>query len=425
MKDNKDKQKKEIYTDQWMESLSLDTDSRYQEVPPEEDGMGEHKKARTLSFFLTGRRITIIIVILFLISLISVLLIFSNPESLSLASAKYDNVVIIPMISIIIAVFPLVLYIKEVGGEITTSRKYHGDWQEMKFFAFRRLTYGIALILSGIFALFSLLAYKGSITFLSSLDFMILTVIGFTTPVGIYYTYYESRREELINKRIPELLLDLAETVSTGLPLHKAIKKAADGNYGIIQKDLEKLAAHLEWGLTLPRALKLFGERVKTPLTRKSIALIAEASVSGGKISDVLHGAAKDAQEIEYLNTERSKRMSTYMVIIYISFMVFLLVVSLLMSTLAPIYAQDNQMITGEAEDSELSDSEALPESFSGGLSEETLQTLEDYSLLAIFVQGIGGGIMVGVMLDGTVKGGFKHISIMLFTGLVLFNLVV
>ena len=74
----------------------------------------------------------------------------------------------------------------------------------------------------------------------------------------------------------------------------------------------------------LSSAITDFGRRLSTPLALRSVDLIAKASKAGGDASEVLRAAALDTYEFVKLRTERTNSMMTYVIIVLVSFMVFL-----------------------------------------------------------------------------------------------------
>ena len=76
-----------------------------------------------------------------------------------------------------------------------------------------------------------------------------------------------------------------------------------------------------------------FGRDLGTPLADRSVDLIAKASKAGGDISEVLRAAAKDTFEVVNLSQERSNNMLIYVIIVLVSFAVFLFVIAILVST--------------------------------------------------------------------------------------------
>jgi flagellar protein FlaJ len=77
--------------------------------------------------------------------------------------------------------------------------------------------------------------------------------------VGIFPTaaveYIDLRWERGINKNIPRLLREIAESGKTGLTLVRAIEVSADRDYGPLTPELKQMVAQISWGGSLGRCL--------------------------------------------------------------------------------------------------------------------------------------------------------------------------
>lgn len=237
-------------------------------------------------------------------------------------------------------------------------------------------------------------------------DLAVLTIVSTFGPIGVHL-HRQQRRMDAIDGRIPDLLGDLAEKRQAGLTLASALQGAAEGDYGALTPEVRKMAHQVSWGVSFMDALRLFAERRPTPLVRRSTALVIEAGRTGGSVSEVLRAAAKDAYEVKALESERQAVMTTYLVVLYVVFAVFLVVVGIL----------DVRFIPQVLAASEVADIEG---SFSfAGVDREQLRFI--YFNAAV-VQSVGNGLVGGVLATGRVTGGFRHVAIMAGLAWVVFR---
>src|SRR5438046_7592052 len=96
------------------------------------------------------------------------------------------------------------------------------------------------------------------------------------------------------------------------------------------------MAAQITWGVPATEALRLFATRVKTPMVERVVAIIVKSSDAGGDVADVLTMVSHDTKENQLTEDERRIAMSTYIAVIYISFMVFLVTIWILNVTFLP-----------------------------------------------------------------------------------------
>jgi len=212
------------------------------------------------------------------------------------------------------------------------------------------------------------------------LSFTILCSLG---PVAIYVTWYEARLDQMEFK-FSEFLLDLAEYWKVGLSMTTAVTTIADGEYGALNKQIRKMSTQISWGVAFNDVLLNFTEDIPTRLVARSVSLILESNKAGGKIADVLVTAAKDASEIKWLQKERQKGVFMYVVVIYVSFMVYLAVIGIISAVFLPFIFY-----------------------------------------CSVLIQAGGNGLMAGVMGKGKVTQGLIHVWAMTLLGELTFGLLI
>ena len=244
-------------------------------------------------------------------------------------------------------------------------------------------------------------------------DILALAVLFGLGPYG-FYIGYRHRRVRRIESRFPDFLRDIAASHRGGLTLPNSVAVAAKGDYGVLTKDISQMANQLSWNVPFEDALDRMSRRVKTPLIERTSSLIIEASHSGGNTTDVLLAAAHDAREIKNLENERASSMGLYTIVIYVTFFVFMVVAALLYGSFVPVLIES---------------SEAAAKVSQGGfggltLSTPTLAEYRDFYFLAAMMQGIGNGLVAGLMGSGRLSDGLRHSCIMVACSLAMFALV-
>jgi len=269
------------------------------------------------------------------------------------------------------------------------------------------------LLLMGLFVQFGLLKSLGPLPLAKkySTDLFVFAILIGLGPYGLYQGR-EAKRIEAIDAKFPELLRDLAESQRSGMTLTEAVATAAKGNYGVLTNEIRKMAAQIEWGVAFSEALTRFSRRSPTPLVKRTVALIIQASSAGGNVVDVLTAAADDAREIQQIVKERKQSMSIYVMIIYIAFAVFVGVIAVLNAQFIPEVAKAVNKADGVS---------------IGGLHFRKFDP-EDFKTLffhAAIIQGFGGGIVGGVMAGGKAVHGLKHSFLLVLIAWVLFRVVI
>jgi len=218
------------------------------------------------------------------------------------------------------------------------------------------------------------------------------------------------KKIEAVEDKFPDFLRDLAEYWKGGLSMTLAVRTLANSEYGALNPEIKKMSDQLSWGIAFGDVLKMFADRVGTPLVQRAVSLVTEANKAGGKISDILVTAANDSREIQFLKGERARAIGSYIAVIWVSFIVFIGVIIVLSNVFIPAIASSN----------------------SGGESETIgnmqINAVDPLFFLVVFFYGVnaqamGNGAMAGIMATGRLSTGMKHAGMMMIICLVLFNL--
>ena len=254
------------------------------------------------------------------------------------------------------------------------------------------VTFLIAMFLSAMFESFPLRPQ----------DYFILLLLSLMGPYAVY-EWRTLRHIRMVEMTVGDFLRDLAESTRAGMTLHAAIRKASHGAYGELTDEIITMAIQISWGVSAIDALKLFAERVRTPLIARSVALITEASLAGGNVADVLKSAAENTKEIQLIARERQSAMAMYSSVIYMSFFI-------LMGVLMAIYCMFLPSAVDATADTSDGDVGFLPEEVDVGFFQLIFSG-------AVLVQGFGGGIVAGVISRGKIMAGLKYSFIMVTIG--------
>ncbi len=241
--------------------------------------------------------------------------------------------------------------------------------------------------------------------------------IGLGFMIGPYAFYSSKKQQNIkeIERRLPDFLRDVAEAGRFGMTLADAIVVASSGRYGDLTPEIKKMAAQIEWGVTAGETLRLFSERVNTPLVKRVVTIVVKASDAGGSVADVLSMVAHDTKEEQFSAAERRLQMSTYLAVIYISFFVFLVTIIILNLTFLPKIRIAGTNVAAAA-------AAAGIEGGVGGASLDVsaIPMIQIAFFLAVMAHAIGDGIMAGVLQTGSVADGMRHSVIMLIMGFLI-----
>lgn len=130
--------------------------------------------------------------------------------------------------------------------------------------------------------------------------------------------------------------------------------------------------------------------------------LISKASQTTGNIKETLRVAARDADLAEKLNNQKFNMLFSYLIVIYLSFFVFMLVLYLFATSYLPL----------------------IPDTPGSSMVLSISSNLDEFRRLfmhASVIQGFFSGIIAGQMMGESVFDGLLHSVIMMTIAYVFF----
>ena len=253
-------------------------------------------------------------------------------------------------------------------------------------------------------------AYGISVLFDSTVidDFALFALLISIIPLAVL-DFKEERRVRLLEEALPNFFRDVAGMNDSGMTLPNAIHIVAGAEYGTLTPHIRKLDNEMSWGVGFVEGLFHFGSSLGTTLADRSVDLIAKASKAGGDVSEVLRAAAADTFEVVNLAQERRNNMIIYVVIVLVSFAVFLFVIGILVST----------FLTTMATAGAAASSSGAGSQFIGRIDIPSYKRLFTHGAI---IQGFCSGLMAGVMGEGRVLAGLKYSALMVIIAWVTFR---
>lgn len=239
-------------------------------------------------------------------------------------------------------------------------------------------------------------------------DIFVFSLLIAIVPLAIL-DLKEALRVSSIEASLPNFFRDVAGMNDSGMTLPHAIHIVSEGEYGALTPHVRQLDTEMSWGVPFVEAIRRFGKAVNTPLAERSVDLIAHASSAGGDVSEVLRAAAHDAYEFFNLKSERRNGMMIYMIIIVMSFFVFLFVIGVLSSTFLSTMAEAGEAVAASGSS----------QTFMGTVDLFLYNRLFSHSAL---IQGLFSGLAAGIMGEGRVLAGLKYSAIMVLIAWVAFR---
>ncbi len=239
-------------------------------------------------------------------------------------------------------------------------------------------------------------------------DYFIIATVIILLPFAIFHEL-KMRKARKTMRLTPIFLNKLASANESGMPIYRAIAMIAKTDTTPLKKEIAKIKADLDWGISLNDALIRFANRLKVFELTRTITLLNEALKSTGNVTEVLMISAKDASNAELLRKERASNMFMYVIIIYISFFVFIGIVYIITTTFLTTLAQSAAKVASSGASINM-------------LRGFSVKTYKNIFMHAAIFQGFFGGLVAGVMGEGSISSGVKHSLIMLIIAYLMFT---
>ena len=233
-------------------------------------------------------------------------------------------------------------------------------------------------------------------------DFLVLGIFLALAPAGIV-DILRTRKQRAIEGVLPDFLRDVAEASKFGTNLADSIKIASEGQYGVLSGEIKKIASQIKWGVSVDEALREFAERNRSAFTVRLISTVIESNRSGGNVSEVLNIIAENSKETQLLAKEKYSQLNSYVIILLIAYAVFLLTILILDLQFFPVMSR--QISSGSSISS------------ISYLNYSAIPLIKEIFTGVVILQGVGSGLMSGVLFDGRYQSGFLYAAILIAIG--------
>lgn len=253
------------------------------------------------------------------------------------------------------------------------------------------------------------------VTVASAIDGPIVEAVIFSLLVYAVFFELNARRLRVLEESVPDFLDRFASVNEAGMSVVRSLERIADSELDKLTDEIQRTWRDIEWGADVESALYRLEERTYSPMISRSVALIANAIHASGDVAPVLSIAAEEARATRRLRRERQQVMLTYLIVIYISFLVFLGIVVALTVAFIPAVEQA-QLQT------DLPAGTAGPGTgFVGTIGNVDIGAFEQVLFHATMIQAFISGIISGQLGEGTIQNGVKHAVILLTLGYLTF----
>jgi len=248
-------------------------------------------------------------------------------------------------------------------------------------------------------------------------------VVATALVLAAYAVAYEfdKRRVRRVESAVPDFLDRLASVNEAGTAVVGSVRRVADSNLEALTEDLRRTRRDIDWGADVSTALRRLERRVRSPMTSRAVALVTNAIRASGDVGPVLRIAADESRATWSLRRERRQVMLTYLIVIYISFLVFLGIIAALSVSFIPAIEATGVPGTGGGLPETGGGVPAGPGGIAGGIGDIDVAAYEQLFFHAASIQAVCSGLVAGQLGEGSVRDGVKHVVVLLALTLLAF----
>lgn len=218
-------------------------------------------------------------------------------------------------------------------------------------------------------------------------------------------------RANFVEMILPDALQIISANLRSGLTADKAILTSARPEFGPLEVELRKVAKDTLSGKSFEEAMRGMTKKIKSRVLEKTVNLLVEGLSKGGSLTTLLDSVADDVRQIKLLREEIKSFVMMYGIFIFFAAAIG----APMLYAVSTYMVETISTIGGQVDTEELLKSSTA--SFIKIGSQKiniTGEFLMQYSALAILITSIFGGLLIGLVQEGSEKAGFKIIPMLM-----------
>lgn len=225
-------------------------------------------------------------------------------------------------------------------------------------------------------------------------------------------------RTKVVEEILPDALRLVSANIKSGLTIDKALIVSARPEFGPLEKGIRSAAKETLSGESVENALKKIGEKFNSRILGRSIELLTEGIRRGGDLPRLLDSLGEDIRQARILRKEVSALVMIYAIFIFFA-----------SSIGAPVlYAVSGYLVSTMSEIGSSVDARQSIGSLGGRIplssfrvAEITPDFLTTYSVLAMTITSIFGGLLIGLIQEGKETAGLKFTPLLLIISFAIY----
>jgi pilus assembly protein TadC len=280
------------------------------------------------------------------------------------------------------------------------------------------LVVGVALLVT---FLFKKTFFMDALTFLLS-TMVIVGIVSYIVLWGGFFVFVDyiiyKRRKEM-EAVFPDFLQLTAANINAGMPIDRALWFAIRPKFGILAKEMERVAKATMVGENLNSALMDFSNKYDSITIKRAMNLLLEGLESGGEIGDLLTRISNNLRETENLKKEMASSVTTYVIFILFATLGAAPFLFGLTTELIVIMTSIMSSIAVGTDASSMGGIGAMMANAGG--NSISLADYQTFAIASVCISATFAAIIISVIQKGEVKESFKKIPLYILIGVGLY----
>jgi flagellar protein FlaJ len=217
---------------------------------------------------------------------------------------------------------------------------------------------------------------------------------------------------------LPDVLRLISANIRSGLTPDQALLLSARSEFGPLEKQIINSAKMSFSGKPIEEAIQTISTNINSRALKRSIELLVEGMARGGSLTNLLDGLSDDIRQTKILKKEVQAYVMMYAIFIFFAAGIGAPLLYGISSFLVEMMKQIGGNINVE-------------QGFTGGMKLMSFQDINInvnflilYSLSAIGITSLFGGILMGLIQEGSEKAGLKYVPILFLISVGIFFVV-
>ena len=273
--------------------------------------------------------------------------------------------------------------------------------------------YGLALGLFTLLTLYLLDFTSLSVSVVIGLfAFAVFEVFMHVLPMMI-----ADKRAKFTEEVLPDALRLISSNIRSGLTPDRALLLSARPEFGPLEKEIRTSAKLTLSGESIESAIQAISKRINSRTLKYCVDLLAEGIARGGNLPSLLDGLANDIRQTKILKKEVHAIVMMYAIFIFFAAGIG-----------APLLYGISSFLVKTMQ--EIGSKASIQQTLPGSMKFMTFQSIQlspefiiIYVSISLGVTSLFGGMLVGLIQEGSEKAGFKYIPVLLALSLSIFFL--